>query len=93
MDANYSRATHVFYGEVTDAGTHGATPKGATFRVSQWFKAPKQDPLFISLAAGKTDCDLYFRVGEKWLVFAAGEPLMARQCSGSRLLEQSIQKK
>ena len=34
MDVNYSRATHVFCREVTDAGTYGTRPKGATFKVS-----------------------------------------------------------
>ena len=92
MDVSYSRATHVFYGEVADAGTFGKTPKGATFKVSHWFKGPKKD-LIISVAPVKTDCDLIFQVGDKWLIFGTGVPPRTTQCNASQLLERSIQKK
>src|SRR5262245_568710 len=82
MDVNYTRASHVFYGEVIDDGSNTIGKKGATIRISQWFKSSKQDPLTITLAAPESDCDFYFQVGQKWLIFANGHRLRARQCGG-----------
>ena len=89
MDINYTRANLVFYGEVIEAGAIEKT----TFRVSQWFKPNNKGEKLVQLPAGQTNCDYYFRVGEKWLIFTNGATLTASQCGGSRLLEQNIKSK
>lgn len=87
MDRSYSLATHVFYGRVVEAKRDKSNGLQTTFEVSRWWKAGRSKSSRITLSARGTDCDLTFEVGQKWLVFAQGNPLTATLCNGSALLE------
>ncbi len=90
VEVNTAAASYIFYGVVADADSHEGEATGATFEALQWLKGPDKNTTRVELAPGTTDCDLYFRKGDKWLVFASGSPPKARQCGGSRLLEQAV---
>lgn len=77
-------AAAVFVGEVVESDVGGR--RGLfKFRVERFWKGVKAE--YITISSQREMCSLFFRVGEKWLVYAFGDELWTDTCMRTRPLE------